>query len=239
LSAAITDAWPFPPIAVDLDLRRSALLVVDMQYHNVHPEFGIGSALAAVGSGFGRYFFRRVKRLVIPNNARLLKAFREAGLRVVFVTLGSELPDLSDLSVTSRQRSQRRQQLTGQRTMFSRAEPAWQIIPELEPREGELVVNKTTLSAFNSSSLDKTLRNMGIGVLLVTGVVTDVCVEATARDAVDHGFATILVDDACAAWDARSHRSTMQFFSRFLGRVATTDEILSVISTGGDRHVHE
>jgi nicotinamidase-related amidase len=63
--------------------------------------------------------------------------------------------------------------------------------------------------------------------VVVTGVVTNVCVEATARDAADRGLKTVVVDDACAAWDPEFHAATLRSFRKFLGRVASSADVVA------------
>ena len=74
------------------------------------------------------------------------------------------------------------------RTIFHRGEPEYAILETLRPAAADVVLHKSTVSAFNSSSLDRVLRNMGIECLVVTGVVTDGCVDSTARDGSDLGY---------------------------------------------------
>ena len=221
------DPWPLPPIDFALEGSTTALLVIDMQYHNAHPDYGVGRAMAAASPGYGAYFYGRLRTTVIPNICDLIDEWRRTGRRIVYVALGAEFDDLSDLAPTARERSRRRQEVTGVATLYPKSSFEYQILPEIAPRTGELVVNKTTLGAFSSTTLEQTLRNLGIRNLVVTGVVTSVCVESTARDAVDRGFATVLVSDACAAWDQESQEATLRSFRRYFGRVATTSDVFA------------
>jgi nicotinamidase-related amidase len=75
--------------------------------------------------------------------------------------------------------------------------------------------------------LARTLQHLGIETLIIGGVATNVCVEATARDAVDLGYQVILVDDACAAYSPESHEASLLNFQGF-GRVRLADEILAL-----------
>jgi nicotinamidase-related amidase len=107
---------------------------------------------------------------------------------------------------------------------------AWaQIVSALAPRPDELVINKTTYGTFNSTGLDHTLRHLGITTLVVGGVVTNVCVETTARDAADLGYQVILVDDACAAYSPEIHESTLLSFQGPFGRVRQADDVLALL----------
>jgi hypothetical protein len=93
------------------------------------------------------------------------------------------------------------------------------IVTALEPRPGELVVNKTTFGTFASTGLDHALRSLGITSLVVGGVVTNVCVETTAREATDRGYEVVLVDDGCAAFSPEIHEATLLSFQGHFGRV--------------------
>ena len=107
---------------------------------------------------------------------------------------------------------------------------AWaRIVAALEPRPGELVVNKTTFGTFNSTGLDHALRSLGIASLVVGGVVTNVCVETTARDAADRGYQVVLLDDGCAALSQEIHEVTLLSIGVYFGRVRRTDEVLALL----------
>ena len=108
--------------------------------------------------------------------------------------------------------------------------PAFAIRSELQPRPEETIVNKTTLGAFTSSNLDMVLRQLGVTSLIFTGVSTNCCVETTARDAADRGFACVLVDEAAADYDADSHEAALRAFHFNFGRVArTVDEVVHAV----------
>jgi nicotinamidase-related amidase len=110
---------------------------------------------------------------------------------------------------------------------------AWaRIVAALEPRPGELIVNKTTNCTFNSTGLDHALRSLGIASLVVGGVMTKVCVETTARDAADRGYEVVLLDDGCAAFSPEIHEATLLAFQGPFGRVRTTDKVLALLKSG-------
>jgi isochorismate hydrolase len=102
----------------------------------------------------------------------------------------------------------------------------------LEPRPDELVVNKTTYGTFNSTGLDHALRSLGITSLVVGGVVTNVCVETTARDAADRGYDVVVLDDGSAAFSPEIHEATLLSFQGPFGRVRTSDEVLALLEAG-------
>lgn len=104
------------------------------------------------------------------------------------------------------------------------------IIDDLAPLPDEPVVSHPGTSAFGTSALDPMLRAKQIGTVLFTGVATNVTVEGTARDAVNLGYRTVIVDDACAAADDAAHDATLATF-QLLGRTTTVDELISPAAT--------
>jgi biuret amidohydrolase len=91
----------------------------------------------------------------------------------------------------------------------------------VQPVEGELVINKTTRGAFNSTAIERVLRNMEIESVVVAGVTASSCVETTARDAADRGFYTVIVEDATSELDQASFETIMRQFAHRWGRVWT------------------
>ena len=201
-----------------VDPASSALVIIDMQYATGHPDGPLANKMKADGNSVTDWRFDRITRLVIPNNRKLIKAMREAGGRVIYVTIGAGLADCSDAPAHMR----------GFFTSLGNYEgqPAHRIIDELAPAPGDPVVRKTTMGAFASTGLDHLLRSLGREYLFVTGVSTNMCVETTAREAADRGYAVTLVEDACAATHEDLHEGTLRNFSRFFGTVQSTDDVV-------------
>jgi len=218
--ATATDyAHQFNPGFV-LDPRMVALVVVDMQYASGSRDHGLGRSLKARGQeALGAYRFDRVERTVVPTIQRLLAFFRARGLRLVYLTVGSELPDYSDLLPHMR--------AFAESAGNTRGNHEHEILDALAPRPGEAVLNKTTMSAFHSSGFERLVRAWGIEQLVFTGISTNSCVEGTARDAVDRGFRGLLVDDGCGAASQSLHDATCANFARLLGRVASSAQVLT------------
>jgi nicotinamidase-related amidase len=213
------------PVDFDLRAESTALVVVDMQYVDAHRDYGLGVLLRDDYPEVWDYYFDRVEQLVVPNSRRILDAFRERGLRVVYLTIGPVLGDGADMVPLRRPRT-----TPGLATMLHHVGTFEHgILPELEPLPGELVVNKTSRSAFNSTAIDQTLRNMGVEALVVVGVSTSSCVETTARDAADRGWRVAIVEDATAELDEPSHEATLRQFACRWGRVWTTEQTLAAI----------
>jgi nicotinamidase-related amidase len=198
---------------------KTALVVVDMQYATGCRTTGLGKMLKDMGKEeLGRYRFDRIEQVVMPKIRRLLHFFRSHGLRIIYLTVGSELPDYSDLPAQSKPLARAVSNTRGNRNH--------EILEEIKPSEGELVLNKTTMSAFMSSSIDTALRAAGIEYLLLTGISTNSCVEATARDAADIGYHCVVVEDACGAASQRFHDASCENFRRLLGRVETVETVI-------------
>lgn len=209
--------------------RRTALVIIDMQEYFLNPHSPFARSCEAQVPGVLAYFQERGRHLVEPALQRLLAFFRTHDLRVIYTTVASELADGSDLMPILQQRNATTQEQMGGASIPPRHDAWAQIVTCLEPHANELVINKTTYGTFSSTGLDHTLRNLGITTLIIGGVVTNVCVETTARDAADRGYQVILLDDACAAYSPEIHDATLLSFQGPFGRVRQTDEVIALL----------
>lgn len=207
-----------------LDPRRVALVVVDLQYASASRLAGLGRALKGQGQeALGAYRFDRIENVVVPTVRRLLEFFRQHDLRVIYLTVGSELPDFSDLLPHMRPFAEAVGNTRGQREH--------EVLDELAPVAGEPVLNKTTMSAFHSSGFERLLRSWGVEQLLFTGVSTNSCVEGTARDAADRGYCCLIVEDGCGAATQDLHDATCANFRRLLGRVDVAGAVMAELAS--------
>ena len=212
-----------PPFS--LDRTKVALVVVDMQYASASRRHGLGTLLQARGlQDRGTQRFDRIEQVVTPTIQRLLSAFRRERLPVIYLTVGSELPDYGDLLPGMR----RFAEAIGNRA----GAQEHRILDELAPAPGEPVLNKTTMSAFHSSGFERLVQALGRNQLCFTGVSTNSCVEGTARDAADRGFQCVIVEDGCGAASAELHDAACRNFARLLGRVAAAREVLGELGVG-------
>jgi nicotinamidase-related amidase len=183
----VTDAYPRP---FSFERASTALLVIDMQ----HDFMSKGGWADAMGLDLS------LLAPTVPVIAALLDAFRKAGTPVIFTREGHR-PDLSDLPPHKRGRFAPSVGDTGPRGRYMiTGEPCNDIIPELTPRAGELVIDKPGAGSFYATLLDHILRLRGITHLVVTGVTTDVCVHTTIREANDRGYQCVLVEDATESY---------------------------------------
>lgn len=216
--------------AVDPDPARSALVIIDMQYHDAWPNRGLTAAIERKVPGSMAYYSARLSGTTIPAIEHLLKAWRTAELPVIHLVFGSNYRDLRDCPSRIRDWMRNMEKISGLCDVFWSGSEDFGIIAPLAPVPGEMVVKKTTNGAFNGSNLDDLLRRTGLDTLVICGVVTSACVETTARDAADRGYGCVLVSDACADYDPDMHEATMKAFALNFGRVVLgPDDILDLL----------
>lgn len=221
--------WPMYRPNFEIQPEGTALLVVDVQNWGVRPDVEMGRLVTRQYPAIADYFFPRVTDLVIPNIARLIAHFRARRMPIVYLTVGPELADGSDLAEIIKRRLVSRRTSGGPAAMPPKGHWEHAVVEELQPQPGDLVINKTSFGAFNSTALDATLRNLDVKNLVIVGVATDVCVETTARDAADRGFRCVLVDDGCATFDQNSHDAALLAFAKSFGMVKSSDQVIAQI----------
>lgn len=202
-----------------LEPKKTAFIPIDLQYASACRTMGLGKILKEQGKEeLGKYRFDRIEQVLIPNVQKLLAFFRKHQLRIIYLTVGSMTPNYSDLQP---------HKIPFHKSVNNRmGEREHEILDEIKPLPGELVINKTTTGAFNSSPIDAVLRAMRIEYCLFAGVSTHMCVEGTARDAADRGYQSIIIEDACAANKEEYHNAALVTFQRGYGRVCTTEEVI-------------
>jgi nicotinamidase-related amidase len=185
--------------SIEIDTARTALGCIDFQADFVLPEGRAG----ALGSPIGALM------AAIPPAQRALSAAREAGL-LVFFTRECYAPDLSDLNSFRRQNDLAIGSPGPLGRFLVKGEKGTEIIDDLCPTDREPVIDKAGFSAFHQTTLDTVLRVRGIDTLLLMGYTTQCCVASTLRQAVDLGYACVLLSDACAAYDPADHEATVR-----------------------------
>lgn len=205
-----------------VDVARTALLIIDMQYATGSRQGALARTLQAQGSTVGKYRFDRIERQVLPHTLRLRERCTALGRPVLHVTVGAALPDASDAPIHMRKLFVEFANHLGSREH--------EILDELKPRAGEHVLRKTTIGAFASTNIDSLLRALGCEQLYLCGISTNMCVETTAREAADRGYLVTLVEDACGTTHADLHDVTMRNFQRLFGRVRSTEQVLGELT---------
>jgi nicotinamidase-related amidase len=198
---------------------KSALVIVDMQYASGHRKGALGRRMHDERSNLTDYRFDRIEQLVIPNILRLAPVMRDGDGEVVYITQGAERPDCADAPPHMCKFYASTGNYLGSREH--------DILDELAPEQKDYIVNKRSIGAFASTGIDHLLRSLGCEQLYMTGISTNMCVESTAREAADRGYAVTMVEDACATTHADLHGATMRNFQRLFGRVLSMEEVLA------------
>jgi biuret amidohydrolase len=194
------EARPFPFV---FDIKHTALIVIDMQRDFLEP------------GGFGELLGNDVSllRTTIQPTAQVLEQARARGMLVLHTREGHR-PDLSDCPPAKRTR--------GGTTFIGtdgpmgrilvRGERGHDIIDELAPQPGELIIDKPGKGAFYSTGLNLVLRERQIRSLIVCGVTTEVCVHTTVREANDRGFECVVLEDCVGSYFPEFQRVAIAMF---------------------------
>ena len=214
------------PEPLEIDPGRTTVIVVDMQ-----------NAFISKG-GYADLCGRDIpsrQRIIAPIN-EIADTARATSWKVIY-TLQQHSPDLRELGgpnssrwYKSRAAREYREHPELREKLLARGTWGAEIVEELKPQEGDIVVEKARFSAFFETNLDSILKTFDAKYLVFVGVTTNCCVEATIRDADNRGYFAILVSDATAPNGPQSVQEASIFnIKTFFGWVTTTKDILHVM----------
>jgi nicotinamidase-related amidase len=195
-----------PSTTLDLDKSKTALVdfvVIDLQK-------GVAAMSTQPNS----------TATVVENGVRLAEAFRRNGMPVFLVHVltsdADRLRPVADNPPTY---------AGGQQLPKDWSD----ILPELGPKEGDVVITKKQWGAFYGTELDLQLRRRGLNTIVLCGISTNVGVESTARFAFEYGYQQIFVEDAMGARSAEEHNNSVNSTFRRIGRVRSTEQVLAAL----------
>ncbi|MEA2826020.1 MAG: biuret amidohydrolase [Actinomycetota bacterium] len=223
------DAEPYPwPYDGSVDPARTALVCIDWQVDFCGP----GGYVDTMG------YDLKLTRAGLEPTAAVLAACRAVAMTVIHTREGHR-PDLSDCPPNKLWRSKRIGAGIGDAgpcgRILTRGEPGWEIVPEVAPIEGELIIDKPGKGSFYATDLDLLLRTRGITHLIFTGITTDVCVHTTMRDANDRGYECLLLEDCTGATDYDNYLAALSMVKMqggVFGAVAPSSALLRVLGAG-------
>lgn len=223
MNAVPASPYPYPLPPRDSG-EKVALVIIDMQRDFVEP------------GGFGAALGNKVEHLqkIVPTVSKLLKTFRKLGLPVIHTREGHR-PDLSDCPPAKRRRGDSMLRIGDPGPMgriLVLGEPGNDIVPELRPEAGELVIDKPGKGAFYATNLHERLKALSISHLIFTGVTTEVCVQTSMREANDRGYDCILVEDGTESYFPEFKQATVRMIQSqggIVGWVTTADRLTDAL----------
>ena len=213
----------------NLNPEKTALLVIDMQRYFTEPDHPFDKMMKQFDPDGCKYYLDRVEQLVIPNIQKLQKQFRSLGACIVYTEFGSMQEDGSDMAIWARKINNLGHDMVESAVFPPFSDPSCRVDDRVGSNEGELIFQKSTSGPANSTKMDHTLRVLGIQSVIVTGVVSEICVAQTTRELGDRDFNALVVEDACASMSETRHQSALETIGLTFGTVVSTDQAVALV----------
>jgi len=199
---------------VPLKPDQSALLFIDVQNFAAHRDGAEFDGLSP--DGFAQkygWFFDQLDTRVILNMQAIQSACRTAGVEVMYTTIESLTLDGRDRSLDYK--------ITG----FNVPKGSWdgKVVDQIAPLGDEIILPKSSSSVFVSTHIDYVLRNLGVKQIVISGLITDQCVESAIRDACDLGYLVTQVTDACLTYTQDRHDHSLKTIKGYCRQVTTAE----------------
>ncbi|MEI4195316.1 isochorismatase family cysteine hydrolase [Roseovarius sp. E0-M6] len=206
---------------VPIKPRDAALLFVDVQNFSANRDGAEFKGLTAEEFKPYEWYFERLEGDVIPAMQRIQAAARKAGVEVMYTCIESLTLDGRDRSLDYK--------ITG----FNVPKGSWdgQVIDQIAPEGDEIVLPKSSSSVFVSTHIDYILRNLGVRQVIISGLITDQCVESAIRDACDLGYLVTQVTDACLTYSQERHDNSLRTINGYC-RQMTSDDLIRELEGG-------
>ena len=217
----MTTLVPAKPGPFAFDPETTALVIIDMQRDFLEPG-GFGSALGNDVS---------LLSSAIEPLQRVLATARELGMTIIHTREGHR-PDMSDCPPAKFARGEFIGTDSPKGRILIRGEYGHDIVDELAPAPGEIVLDKPGKGSFCATDLELILRTRGIKNLVLTGITTDVCVHTTMREGNDRGFECLLLEDCAGATDRGNHLAAVKMITMqggVFGAVASSSSFLDAL----------
>ena len=201
---------------VKIDPEETALLLIDMQNDFLH-EKGKAAVL-------GVWKFAKEAE-TIPNTRKMIEIARKNDIPVIYVKFVfrpdyADIMGLAQLSLCTLGKFIKEGEICKEGTWGA------EYVDELKPEAGDYIVVKRRMGAFYNTDLETLLRGLGRRTLIICGVVTNFCVEATVRGAVDRDFDAIVLEDCTASESKEMQEFPMKAIFPMIGSVATSEELV-------------
>ena len=204
---------------VPVEPGRTALLFVDVQNYTANPAADYYARLepAEREARYG-WFFGTMRQTAVPNMQRLQAACRRARIEVMYTVIES-------LTLDGRDRS-----LDYKISKLHVPRGSWEarVLDALAPGADEIVIPKTSSSPFMSTNIDYVLRNLGVRFLILAGILTDQCIDSSARDACDLGYLVTVVTDACATLTPERHEWSLRNNAGYCRQRTTAQMVVEI-----------
>ncbi len=206
---------------IPIELGKSAILFIDVQYNNVYPDGGQYKGLSPLTAKIKyQYFFDTLHNIALPNMVKIQKKARKNRIEILYTTIESLTSDGRDRGLDYK--------ISG--FNIPKNSKNAKIAKEIKPKKDEMIFKKTSSSPFISTNLHYVLGNLNVKYLIICGLLSDQCISSTVRDACDLGYFVTLISDTCTTYSKNRHEDSLNHIKGYC-RQRTTNEFLKELKS--------